>query len=127
MTKIVALTFVFLAGALNSGCATLADAQADKGSGTSKVYDRPYDVVWNATLESVKSSSLKLASENKDKGIILAQHAVNLWSWGEEVAIFVTHDGANTRVEVVYKARLTSNITATNWDKVLLDAIDKRL
>ena len=129
MRKFVTLALVLLAVALNSGCATLADAQAAKGSGTSKVYDRPYDVVWNAVIESVKSSGLALVSENKEKGSILAQGAIGAFSWGENVAIFVEDVGGKikTRVEVVNKRALATNITAANWERRIFEDLDKRL
>lgn len=129
MKTFIALTFVFFAAALNSGCATLADAQAAKGSGTSKVYDKPYDVVWNAVLESVKSSGLALVSENKEKGSILAQGAIGAFSWGENVAIFVEDMGGKikTRVEVVNKRALATNITAADWERRIFEDLDKRL
>jgi hypothetical protein len=129
MKKFVTLVLVLLAVTLNSGCATLADAQAAKGSGTSKVYDRPYDVVWNAVIESVKSSGLALVSENKEKGIILAQGAISGFSWGENVAVFVEDVGGKikTRVEVVNKRALATNITAADWERRIFEDLDKRL
>jgi len=129
MKKFVTLALVLLVVALNSGCATLADAQAAKGSGTSKVYDRPYDVVWNAVIESVKSSGLALVSENKEKGSILAQGAMRAFSWGENVAIFVEDVGGKikTRVEVVNKIAVAANITAANWERRIFEDLDKRL
>jgi hypothetical protein len=129
MKKVIALALVLFAAALSSGCATLADAQAAKGSGTSKVYDKPYDVVWDAVLESVKSSGLSLVSENKEKGSILAQGAISAFSWGENVAIYVEDVGGKikTRVEVVNKRALATNITAANWERRIFEDLDKRL
>jgi len=113
----------------NSGCATLADAQAAKGTGTFKVYDKPYDVVWNAVLESVKSLGLAIVVDNKEKGNILAQGAVSAFSWGENVAIFVEDMGGKikTRVEVVNKRAIATNITAPNWERRIFEDLDKRL
>lgn len=128
MKKVIAI-FILFAAALSSGCATLADAQAAKGSGTSKIYDKPYDVVWAAVLESVKSSGLSLVSENKEKGNILAQGAISAFSWGENVAIYVEDAGGKikTRVEVVNKRALATNITAANWERRIFEDLDKRL
>ena len=129
MKRFIALIFFVLVAAFNSGCATLADAQASKGAGSSKVYDKPYDVVWNAVIETVRSSGLTLVSENKDKGSILAQGAISAFSWGENVAIFVEDVGGKikTRVEVVNKRALATNITAADWETRILEALDKRL
>ncbi|MES1982639.1 MAG: hypothetical protein V4443_09190 [Pseudomonadota bacterium] len=129
MKRYIAIAFVVFLAALNSGCATLADAQSSRGSGSSRVYDKPYDVVWNAVIETVRSSGLALVSENKDKGSILAQGAISAFSWGENVAIFVEPvDGRiQTRVEVVNKRALATNITAADWETRILQSLDKRL
>lgn len=129
MKRFITLTFFVLITAFNSGCSTLADAQASKGTGSSKVYDKPYDIVWNAVIETVQSSGLTLVSENKDKGSILAQGAISAFSWGENVAVFVEDVGGKikTRVEVVNKRALSTNITAADWQTRILEALDKRL
>ena len=129
MKKLAALVLMFLAVTINSGCATLADAQTAKGTGTSKIYDKPYETVWNAVLETVRSSSLALVAENKEKGSILAQGAISAFSWGENVAIFVEDVGGKikTRVEVVNKRAMATNITAADWETRILEALDKRL
>ena len=129
MKKLAALVLMFLAVTFNSGCATLADAQTAKGTGTSKIYDKPYETVWNAVLETVRSSSLALVAENKEKGSILAQGAISAFSWGENVAIFVEDVGGKikTRVEVVNKRAMATNITAADWETRIPEALDKRL
>jgi hypothetical protein len=51
------------------------------------------------------------------------------FSWGENVAIFVEPiDGKiQTRVEVVNKRALATNITAADWGTRILQSLDKRL
>ena len=129
MKALAALALVVLATVLHSGCASLADAQAAKGSGTAKVYEKPYDIVWNAVLESVKASGLDLVAEIKDKGTILGQGKVGAFTWGENVAIFVEEAGGKvrTRVEVVNKRAMATNITARDWESRIFDELDKRL
>ena len=115
--------------ATTTGCSTLADAKAAKGTGTVRVYDKPYDVVWDAVLASVKSTSLALVSESKSDGAILAQGAVGAFSWGENVAIYVEDIGGKvkTRVEIINKRALATNITAADWEGRLSSELDKRL
>lgn len=105
------------------------DAQAAKGTGTSRIYDKPYDTVWSAVIETVKASDLALVAENKEKGTILAQGAISAFSWGENVAVFVEDAGgkARTRVEVLNKRALAANITAKDWETRLFEALDRRL
>ena len=124
----LSLSIVVLLAA-NTGCSTLADAKAAKGTGTVRVYEKPYDFVWDAVLASVKSTSLALVSENKSDGAILAQGAVGAFSWGENVAIYVEDVGGKvkTRVEIINKRALATNITAADWESRLSSEIDKRL
>ena len=124
------LVLLTLAGAALAGCGTtVADAQAAKGSGTWRVYERPYDTVWVAVLDAVRSSDLSLVSADKETGRILARRDVTVFSWGENVAIFVEDAGGKTktRVEVVSKAALVGNVSAANWDRRLFESLDKRL
>ena len=112
-----------------SGCSTLDDAKAAKGTGTVRVYDKPYDVVWDAAIASVKTSGLALVSDNKGDGTILAQGAMGAFSYGENVAVFVEDAGGKvkTRVEIVNKRALATNITAADWESRLSTAIDQRM
>jgi hypothetical protein len=93
-----------------------------------RVYDT-YDVVWDAVLDTVKSSGFALVADNKEKGSILAQGAMSAFSYGENVAIFVEDAGGRTRtrVEVVNKRALATNITAADWEYRIIQALDKRL
>jgi hypothetical protein len=129
MKRSIALLLVCFLAVLSSGCSTLADAQAARGTGSSKIYDKPYDVVWSAVIETVRSSGLALVSDNKERGSILAQGSISAFSWGENVAIYVEDVGGKvrTRVEVVNKRALATNITAADWESRILEALDKRL
>lgn len=112
-----------------SGCATLADAKASKGSGEFKVYEKSYDVVWDAVIETVNQSNLEIVTEDRERGLVLAQGAVSAFSWGENVAIFVESvDGKiRTRVEVVNKLAVSTNITAPDWEGRILMDLDSKL
>jgi hypothetical protein len=114
--------------ALSSACSTLADAQQSKGTGTTRVYQAPYDAVWDATLNAVNTSGLALVSERKTEGKILAQRGMTAFSYGENVAIFVESapNQEGTRVEVVNKKSLAVNITAANWDSRIFKTLDAK-
>lgn len=129
MKKLLVLIAVALAAFLNAGCSTLADAKAARGSGVSKTYDQPYDAVWDAVLASVKESGLDLVSGDKGTGTVLAQRGMTAFSYGENVAVFVDRvDGkVSTRVEVVNKRTLATNITAADWSTRLFATLDKKL
>ncbi|HOX67107.1 MAG TPA: hypothetical protein PKV56_04515 [Burkholderiaceae bacterium] len=129
MSRFLAVVLISLSLGFTSGCSTLVDAQAAKGTGTSRIYDKPYDTVWSAVIETVKASDLALVAENKEKGTILAQGAISAFSWGENVAVFVEDAGgkARTRVEVLNKRALAANITAKDWETRIFEALDRRL
>ncbi|MBP6226184.1 MAG: hypothetical protein KA439_14060 [Rhizobacter sp.] len=129
MSRFLAVVLISLTLGFTSGCSTLVDAQAAKGTGTSRIYDKPYDTVWSAVIETVKASDLALVAENKEKGTILAQGAISAFSWGENVAVFVEDASgkARTRVEVLNKRALAANITAKDWETRIFEALDRRL
>jgi hypothetical protein len=112
-----------------SGCSTLADAKAAKGTGSSRIYNKPFEEVWNATLVVVKASGLSLVNDDKARGQILAQKGVSALSYGENVAIFVeeVQGKVQTRVEVVNKRAVSTNIFAADWESRILAALDKQL
>ena len=60
---------------------------------------------------------------------MLAQATISAFSWGENVAIYV--DGrsstAGTRVEVITKAAVATNVMSIDWSAKLLAAMDRRL
>ncbi len=118
-----------VAACAGGGCTTsLADARDAKGSGAERIYDQPYDTVWNAVMKSIKSTRLELVLDNKEKGIILGQGKVGPFTHGENVAIFVDDmGGTRTRVEVVNKRASALNITARDWQGRIFEDLDRRL
>ncbi|MGB8338662.1 MAG: hypothetical protein WCD07_03150 [Burkholderiales bacterium] len=70
-----------------SGCATLADAKAAKGTGVAKEYAAPLDSVWNSIPAILTELKLPLVNQNKQEGEILAQAGISMVSYGENVAI----------------------------------------
>jgi len=126
MKTAAAILAAFVLALGQSGCATLKDAQAAKGSGAAKIYEKSYDVVWSAVLASVSATGLDLVA--KEKGTILGQGPVGPFTWGENVAIFVDDLGgrARTRVEVVSKRAIATNITARDWESRIFEDLDKR-
>ena len=110
--------FVTLAAAttlsFTSGCSTLADSRAAKGTGISREYAAPIDVVWKTMPTVLAELSLPMVADNKQEGYILAQRGVTAFSYGENVAIFVesVNGVTKTRVEVVSKKSMATNVFA---------------
>ncbi len=88
----------------SSGCATLADARAAKGTGLARIYP--------ASREA-----------------FLAENGWSGFSYGERVAVFV--DAMNgeprTRVEVVSKRVLATTVFGPDWQLPILDKLDEKL
>lgn len=117
------------AGALAaSGCSTVADARADRGTGIIVAYAAPFEQVWATLREILKELGLRVASDNMAEGTILIEHGASAFSWGERVAIFVERIGTkgNSRVEVVSRGALGVNVTATDWAKPIHEKLGQR-
>jgi hypothetical protein len=111
-----------------SGCTTMADSIQGKGTGTSKIYDKPKSEVWSATVGAVSAVGLDLVSENESSNMILAQRGISAFSYGENVAIFVESQDENTcSVEVVSKKAMQTNIFAPDWSVSLFKYLDSKL
>ena len=120
----IALLFLYI-----QGCATMADSISAKGTGQYRVYEKSFDEVWEAVISVVTGTQLSLVTKNKETGQILAQKGVSALSYGENVAIFVERVGSvvRTRVEVVSKKAMATNVFATNWEKNILEKLDLKL
>lgn len=112
-----------------SGCTTLADARAAKGSGVSRTYAASKEEVWKAVPSVLVALGLQLVSDNKQEGYILAQRGMTAFSYGENVAIFVESIGGvtKTRVEIVSKKVMATNIFAPSWENDILNKLDEKL
>lgn len=114
---------------LTTGCSTLQDARQARGQGTSKVYNAPVDKTWTTVHDVLKEVELQLAGENKEEGYILGQNGMSLFSWGENVAIFLekSKEENKTKVEVINKRAVSTNIFATNWERKILEKLDEKI
>jgi hypothetical protein len=121
--------FLLILLAAVSGCTTLVDAKLARGTGESRLYPVNPDVIWSILPEVVRTAGLDYVDGNRLEGYALAQHSMNLLTYGENVAIFVEpgNDVSATRVEVVSKRALATNITATNWEETILDGLGRAL
>jgi hypothetical protein len=127
--KLIAVLLAIVANCVISGCATLADAKAAKGSGPSREYAASMDKVWNTIPIVLKELELPLVSQNRAEGTILAQRGVTALSYGENVAIFVEPAGGSsrTRVEIVSKKTMATNVFAPDWSVEILDKLGDKL
>ena len=111
-----------------AGCATMADARNGKGTGRFRVFPVPYDRIWATIPEVIDGTGLEIREQNKDAGLMLADRPSGAWTSGEFVAIFVDKvDENHTRVEVVSRKRLATNVTAMIWEGPILYWLAERL
>ncbi|MDP3798206.1 MAG: hypothetical protein Q8R06_13835 [Polaromonas sp.] len=129
MQKNLPLFVLFAAALLISGCSNLADARAAKGTGVSREYSATAEATWKAVPQVLEEISLPLVTENRPQGYILAQRGLTPFSYGENVAIFIESvaESVKTKVEVVSKKAMATNIFAPDWSKEILDALEKKL
>ena len=116
--------FMAATAALLSGCATLGSVQAERGHGSARVYSAPFETVWEKTNQALRILQLGVVESNQKEGYFLAETGISASSWGEKVAVFIQKiDTSSTRVEVVSRKALATNIFAENWEPRVLDTL----
>ena len=125
--KIIKAASLLVTILLVSGCTTMADSIAAKGTGPHKIYDRPKPEVWPVVIEAVNSVGLELVTANESSSMVLAQRGITAFSYGENVAIFVEdYSNQQCRVEVVSKKSMETNVIAPDWSKSIFEYLDSR-
>jgi len=121
--------FVLAIGAfLIAGCASMGSISSLRGHGHTRVYNLPYQTVWEAVPKAMQSLKLSVAVADEKEGKILTDTPLTLWSYGEAIAVFVTRvDDSHTNVEVVSRKKMGTNIFAFSYQDRILDALDKEL
>jgi uncharacterized lipoprotein len=121
------ILFALFIAVVMSGCATVQTAKGQKGSGETRQYSKPIDVVWPAVTKAIEQSGGKIEEKNDKETYVLASYGVSAWSWGEKVAVFCSSVNENTSVEIVTKRALATNITSTDWTPKLFKSLDELL
>ena len=79
---IFSISLVAAAAITATGCATLSDAQSERGeggAGTIKTYEAGFDEVWDTVVNMIQDSVLEIVVNDKQKGEILAQRSISLF------------------------------------------------
>ena len=109
-------------------CTSVETVKGAKGEGTRRVYDAPYEQVFNAVIAAAAVKKLDVVERDSAARRIVLSHGVTWMSWGENVAVFLTPVSAkSTEVEIVSKAVMTPLNFPPEWDKILLDQIATEL
>jgi hypothetical protein len=111
-----------------TGCSSVQTAKDAKGKGDAKVYNKPIEEVWPEVKNAVAATGGTTEEANEAEHYVLASYSPSAFSWGEKVAVFCAPIGtAGTKVEVVSKATVKTNITATNRAPQIFDQLNKAL
>ena len=114
--------------ALLAGCASIGSVSGLRGHGHAGVYDMPYEQVWDALPRAMQSLKLAVALKDEKEGKILTDTPLTLFSYGEAVAVFVDRvSDTRTRVEVVSRKKLGTNVFAFSYQDRILNALDAEL
>ncbi len=110
------------------GCASTETVKESEGQGVSRTYTYPSDVVYEATISAAKTQELEIVETDKTKGRLIFKHGVTLWSWGENIAVFIKPQSTNsTEVEIVSEPVMAPFNIPPDWQHILLDKIDEEL
>lgn len=135
MSRPIAALIAAVALLTSTGCSTLADTRAAKGSGQARVYNAPFDQVWNAVPVALKELGLKEEGFSKDSGYVVARSAVTVGETipvaglADNVAVFVDkgNGASQTRVEVVAKSTVPLSQLSRKWEVRVLDKLSEKL
>jgi uncharacterized lipoprotein len=135
MSRPLAALIATVALLASTGCSTLADARAAKGSGQARVYNASFDQVWNAVPEALKELGLKEEGFNKGSGYVVARNAVKVGDMvpvsglADNLAVFVDkgNSAGQTRVEVVAKSSVPLSPLSRKWETRVLDKLSEKL
>lgn len=110
----------------STGCATFERLENPEGTGTKKVFQRDFEVVWKTSVNVLEGSSLRIDISDKGDGFILAKRELGSSNWSEKVAVFVRRlSGRATTVEVLSKTSVPGNSLAMEWPEKVLAGISR--
>lgn len=113
---------------LLTACATINSVQPGKGS-TFEIRGKSYSQVWKAAVV-VASRSLTIVESDKETGVIKAEKAAGMATWGEVVGIYITPANKPAKVytvEVVSLKRSQVQITGQDWTRTVITGMKAEL
>lgn len=110
LTVLVFISLIALLG----GCATMGDVVRAKDEGTAKVYPVNSEQAWEIAKTVFRWEGADAIEEHKSEGYMLTSSGMNWVSWGAVMGAWIEPvDKENTRVTVVTKRRIATNIATT--------------
>jgi hypothetical protein len=97
-----------------AGCATMADVAQSKDEGTSAVYPVNADQAWEISMTVFRWEGADAIEEHRDQNYMLTSSGMSLVSYGAVMGAWIEPvDQNNTKVTVVTKRRIATNIATT--------------
>lgn len=97
-----------------AGCATMSDVMKSKDEGTAKVYPVSGDQAWDIAKTVFRWEGADAIEEHKSDGYMLTSSGMNMVSMGAVMGAWIDPvDKGNTKVTVVTKRRIATNIATT--------------
>lgn len=107
------------------GCSTIKDAEQKLGTAEEHVYEQIFSALWLDVIDVIEESDLDLVYADRGNGNILAQAPISAFSWGGNVYIKISKiSNARTMLKVSSVRASPTNITATNWEKYIVNKLD---
>jgi hypothetical protein len=107
---------LFLALGMLVGCATMSDVMTAKheGKGTSREYPVDADQAWEVAKTVFRWEGADAIEEHRPQGYMLTSSGMNFASYGTVMGAWIEPlDASNTRVTVITKRRIATNIATT--------------
>ncbi len=97
-----------------AGCATMSDVAQSKNEGTSAVYPVNADQAWEISKTVFRWEGADAIEEHRDQNYMLTSSGMNFVSMGAVMGAWIDPvDQNNTKVTVVTKRRIATNIATT--------------
>lgn len=109
---LVGLLAVLLA--LPAGCATMSDVMKSKEEGTAQIYPVDSEQAWEISRTVFRWEGADAIEEHKADGYMLTSSGMNFVSMGAVMGAWIDAvDKNNTKVTVVTKRRIATNLATT--------------
>lgn len=97
-----------------TGCATMSDVVRSKDEGTDRIYPVTTDQAWEIARTVFRWEGADAIEEHKSEGYMLTSSGMNFVSMGAVMGAWIEPvDKNKTRVTVVTKRRIATNIATT--------------
>jgi hypothetical protein len=112
--------------AMVSGCASTDTVKQARGEGTKRLFPHDVRAVKAAAVAAVRARKFEIVEDNADSLVLAA--GLDWRSFGERVAVFFQPVSPRlTEVEVVSRPVLGHMNFPRDWERVLLDELDRNL